>query len=211
MQRKHKSSPPRERIPGAPAIEARLDELGKSKADLARALGITAPRVSDILVGERKLSATEVQLAVDFFDLPQSRILEFFGIVPAQRSLSILTIVGYVETDNVTMSNEAPPETVEAPAYLGSFDGKFIKVSDDTMAPRYRKGALLGYLSDPDDINNILGKDAIVDMGDGGLLLKTVHLGSEPGRYVLVSNNLAHPPIVNASVKAVYRIRVHLP
>lgn len=210
MQRTPKS-PPKERIPGAPAIEQRLDKLGKTKAGLARALRIKPPRVSEILNGTRKLSAAEVQRAAEFLEWPVPRVLDIFGIEPAARSLSMLTIAGFVETDNVTMSHDATLETVEAPSYLASFEGKFIKVSDDTMAPRYRKGDLLGYFEDPDDITDILGKDAIIDMGDGQLLLKAIHLGSEPDRYVLVSNNLSLPPIVNAAVKAVYRIRVHIP
>ena len=57
-------------------IENRLQKVDKRKAEMARALGITTPRVSEILVGKRRLRASEIKPLAAFLDVGVSELLD---------------------------------------------------------------------------------------------------------------------------------------
>ena len=56
-------------------IRASLRSNGRTQAELALALGVGQPRISDRLNGRVKWSAVEVQHVADFLDVPVSTLL----------------------------------------------------------------------------------------------------------------------------------------
>lgn len=56
-------------------IEDRLDEVGKTKADLQRALGLNSPRVADIIRGRRRVQVDEVIPLAALLGLTEAAVL----------------------------------------------------------------------------------------------------------------------------------------
>jgi SOS-response transcriptional repressor LexA len=61
-------------------IAARLRELGRSQKDLAQALGVEPPRVTEILRGDRRVQPSEWQPLAVFLELPMAQIAANLGI-----------------------------------------------------------------------------------------------------------------------------------
>jgi transcriptional regulator with XRE-family HTH domain len=61
-------------------LRERLGELGRSSADLARALGIPKSRVSEMLAGRRRLQPHEIQPIARFLQLTEAQIIENLGL-----------------------------------------------------------------------------------------------------------------------------------
>jgi SOS-response transcriptional repressor LexA len=61
-------------------IAARLRELGRSQKDLAQALGVEPPRITEILRGDRRVQPSEWQPLAVFLELPMAQIAANLGI-----------------------------------------------------------------------------------------------------------------------------------
>src|SRR5690348_190076 len=66
------------------AIRRRLDELGKSQAELARALDIGPPVISKILSGRRVLKAQELPVLAAFLKWPVTTLVGALSSSPAR-------------------------------------------------------------------------------------------------------------------------------
>lgn len=61
-------------------IAARLRELGRSQKDLAQALGVEPPRITEILRGDRRVQPAEWQPLAVFLELPMAQVAANLGI-----------------------------------------------------------------------------------------------------------------------------------
>jgi phage repressor protein C with HTH and peptisase S24 domain len=61
-------------------IAARLRELNRSQKDLARALGVEPPRITEILRGDRRVQPAEWQPLANFLELPVPQVAAYLGI-----------------------------------------------------------------------------------------------------------------------------------
>lgn len=57
-------------------LENRLQQIDKRKTEMAHALGIPTPRVSEILVGKRRLRASEIKPLAAFLDVGVTELLD---------------------------------------------------------------------------------------------------------------------------------------
>ena len=57
-------------------LKDRIKAVGKSQADLARALGLPTPRVSEMISGVRRISSHEIPQLARFLEWPESTVLQ---------------------------------------------------------------------------------------------------------------------------------------
>lgn len=192
-------------------LEALLKSVGKQKQDLAAFLGIAASAVTEIFQGRRQVRLAEAPRMAAFFKISRDDLFRLLGVeIPAgdQR----LTVAGTVSEDVIVLhppTADAPLEEVESP--IPGYDGTVVRITGNSMFPRYRAGDLIAFRRNGAAPAELLGRDAIVEIADGTLLLKILQPGSEPDRYVLLSCNPAIPPLVNVELRAVAAIDWHKP
>lgn len=100
-------------------IDQRLQEIGAKKIDLAAAMSLTPPRVSDILNGERVVSAIEAKRMADFLRLPVAIVITNLlrasgAILPPDSDTTLpvrsVTVMGQVQGGMFKETVEWPPE-----------------------------------------------------------------------------------------------------
>jgi transcriptional regulator with XRE-family HTH domain len=192
------------------ALEAR----GWSQADLARAIGLHTSALSNALKGTRKIQLAEVQAISAALHKPLGEILIALGISEYDYGASKKVLVqGYVgASDEIVLFdhfNDGPLETVDSP--FPGYHGTVVRVRGDSAAPRYRAGELLAYTPESGDIGRMVGREAIVKLADGRLLLKQLQRSSAADTYILLSINPAHPPILDVMVEWCAPIDWHRP
>jgi phage repressor protein C with HTH and peptisase S24 domain len=151
-------------------IAARLRELGRSQKDLAQALGVEPPRITEILRGDRRVQPSEWQPLAVFLELPMAQIAANLGIElsgfadarqasakpaarPPQRGQAAppgvaampardLPIYGAAEGGGGVMILDSDPiEYGERPANLLGVRGAYgVYILNDSMAPAYEQG-----------------------------------------------------------------------
>jgi transcriptional regulator with XRE-family HTH domain len=194
------------------AIEALLAAKQQTKSQLAARLGISAPAVSQILAGKRRVTSTELPKMSAFLGISRDDLLRLLGVqIPPDESRVL--VQGSVREDVVLLgdagsADDSALEKVESPF---PYEGTVVRVHGNEMFPRYREGDLIAFRMDGASPDSLIGKDAIVETEDGLLLLKVIQPGSEPDRYVLLSNNPVIPPLVNVRIKSVASIDWHKP
>lgn len=194
-------------------IEALLTAKGKKKHQLAQQLSLPPSAVSQILAGNRRVTSTELPKMAAFLGIALHELLRLLGVerFPAENRL---LIQGSIREDVVVLRSAGSPddaglEATESP--FPGYEGLVVRVLGNEMSPRYRDGDLLAFQPDGISPDSLIGRDAIIETGEGVLLLKVIQLGSEPDRYVLLSNNPAIPPLVNVQIKSASAIDWHKP
>jgi transcriptional regulator with XRE-family HTH domain len=130
-------------------IEDRLAELGKTKAGLAKALGVPAPRVSELLRGRRNLMASDVLPMAEYLECSVNEII--FGVIlgrPHSKFFDYITVgvTQKVEAGVWAESNTLPEEewghmTVPRPDDHEIFYG--VAVVGPSMNLEYPDGSVL--------------------------------------------------------------------
>ena len=135
-------------------IERGLEKTGKSKGGLARAMGVRAGAVSEILSGLRLIKASEI-----------APIMEYLGL----NSVPIMGRVGagaVIEPEN----EQVPPEglgEVELPFPISEETIAF-EVAGDSMLPKYENGdIILVYREQRHPLSNFYGEEAAVRLKSG--------------------------------------------
>jgi hypothetical protein len=185
----------------------RLEAAFKSDAEFAKSIGLDGSKWSLVLSGKRRAQADEAMRAAEALKIRPADVFAALGIQYASPlSDNILKITASViDGDIVTIYDEDADdfgsEEIEIPflAYMGL--GILIKT--DTLAPRYYRGEVIGAgIDDEDlydyDLESATGRDAVVFMPDGAVLLKTIHRVDGIDGCVLTSINPSLPPIIGA-------------
>ncbi|WGS18868.1 MULTISPECIES: S24 family peptidase [unclassified Bradyrhizobium] len=180
----------------AKLIERGLEKTGKSKGGLARAMGVRAGAVSEILSGIRLIKAAEIPLIVEYLELNSVPIM---GRIGAGAS---------IEPDY----EQVPPEglgEVELPFPLSEETIAF-EVSGDSMLPKYENGdVIVVYREQRHPLSSFYGEEAAVRLKSGERYLKTVERGHSSGVVNLTSFNAK--PINGVKLEWIGEICVTLP
>lgn len=180
----------------AEMIERGLQKTGKSKGGLARAMGVRAGAVSEILGGQRLIKASEVQVIMDYLEL---------NYVP---------IMGRIGAGAVIEPEyeQVPPEglgEIELPFPI-SGEAIAFEVSGDSMLPKYENGdVIVVYREQRHPLASFYGEEAAVRLKTGERYLKTIERGKSPSMVNLTSFNAK--PITGVKLEWIGEICVTLP
>ncbi len=180
----------------AEMIERGLQKTGKSKGGLARAMGVRAGAVSEILGGQRLIKASEVQVIMDYLEL---------NYVP---------IMGRIGAGAVIEPEyeQVPPEglgEIELPFPISGETIAF-EVSGDSMLPKYENGdVIVVYRDQRHPLTSFYGEEAAVRLKTGERYLKTIERGKSPSMVNLTSFNAK--PITGVKLEWIGEICVTLP
>jgi repressor LexA len=180
----------------AAIIEQALERTGKSKGGLAKAMGVRAGAVSEILSGLRLIKASEIDPIMEYLRLNQVPIMGRVGAGAV------------IEPEN----EQVPPEglgEVELPFPIAGETIAF-EVSGDSMLPKYENGdVIVVYREQRHPLSNFFGEEAVVRLKTGQRYLKTVERGKSPNTVNLTSFNAK--PINGVKVEWIGEICVTLP
>jgi repressor LexA len=180
----------------AEMIERGLQKTGKSKGGLAKAMGVRAGAVSEILGGQRLIKASEVQVIMDYLEL---------NYVP---------IMGRIGAGAVIEPEyeQVPPEglgEIELPFPI-SAEAIAFEVSGDSMLPKYENGdVIVVYREQRHPLASFYGEEAAVRLKTGERYLKTIERGKSPSMVNLTSFNAK--PITGVKLEWIGEICVTLP
>jgi repressor LexA len=180
----------------AEMIERGLKKTGKSKGGLAKAMGVRAGAVSEILGGQRLIKASEVQVIMDYLEL---------NYVP---------IMGRIGAGAVIEPEyeQVPPEglgEIELPFPISGETIAF-EVSGDSMLPKYENGdVIVVYREQRHPLTSFYGEEAAVRLKTGERYLKTIERGKSPSMVNLTSFNAK--PITGVKLEWIGEICVTLP
>jgi repressor LexA len=180
----------------AEMIERGLQKTGKSKGGLARAMGVRAGAVSEILGGQRLIKASEVEVIMEYLELNQVPIMGRIG-------------AGAVIEPEY---EQVPPEglgEVELPFPISGETVAF-EVSGDSMLPKYENGdVIVVYREQRHPLASFYGEEAAVRLKTGERYLKTIERGKSPTMVNLTSFNAK--PITGVKLEWIGEICVTLP
>jgi repressor LexA len=180
----------------AEMIERGLQKTGKSKGGLARAMGVRAGAVSEILGGQRLIKASEVEVIMEYLELNQVPIMGRIG-------------AGAVIEPEY---EQVPPEglgDIELPFPVSGETIAF-EVSGDSMLPKYENGdVIVVYREQRHPLASFYGEEAAVRLKTGERYLKTIERGKSPTMVNLTSFNAK--PITGVKLDWIGEICVTLP
>jgi repressor LexA len=160
----------------AAMIERGLERTGKSKGGLAKAMGVRAGAVSEILSGIRLIKASEIAPITEYLEL---------NFVPIMGRVGAGAVI---EPD----IEQVPPEgigEIELPFPIAEEIVAF-EVSGDSMLPKYENGdVIVVYREQRHPLSSFYGEEAAVRLKTGERYLKTIERGKAPNQVNLTSFN----------------------
>ena len=160
----------------AAMIERGLEKTGKSKGGLAKAMGVRAGAVSEILSGIRLIKASEIGPITEYLEL---NFIPIMGRVGAGAVIE-------PETEQV------PPEglgEIELPFPISEETIAF-EVLGDSMLPKYENGdVIVVYREQRHPLSSFYGEEAAVRLKTGERCLKTIERGKSANQVNLASFN----------------------
>lgn len=183
----------------------------KSQNAFAEAIGLTGPKFTNTLKGDRRVQAEEIEKISAALGVSDRSVKIALGI--EVKSASEYKIAGYVSAaDRVVLYDQDDMEidTIDIPIFY--YPGITLRVKGESMTPRYKPNEIIGIrlpgLDKP--VISMFGKDVVAKLSDGRLVLKTIYKGEEEGTYSLISVNTNVPPIIGASIEWVSPVDFHI-
>ena len=177
-------------------IERGLLKTGKSKGGLARAMGVRAGAVSEILGGQRLIKASEIGPIMEYLEL---------NYVPVMGRIGAGAVI---EPEY----EQVPPEglgEIEVPFPITEETIAF-EVAGDSMLPKYENGdVIVVYREQRHPLTSFYGEEAAVRLKTGERYLKTIERGKSPSMVNLTSFNAK--PITGVKLDWIGEICVTLP
>lgn len=162
-------------------VRRALKVSGKKQADFAAVIGVSQATVSKWLSGKAK---PEVHhwLAVKAFLAHHGEGHE--GVIP---TVPLVGVVGAGAT--VTpLEGDGALDYVE-PAFAMPEGTVCVQVRGNSMYPRYFDKEIIYYRAEPQAPANVLGKECVVKLADGRMMVKVIRKGSSPDLFTLESWN----------------------
>jgi len=185
-----------------------------SQADLAKEVGLSAPAITNVLQGTRKVSVQEAGHIAYALNQPINKVLNALGVdqrEPKWKIRGFIAADDLATIDNVVLYDEHEHGLEEIDPPFPGYTGVIVRVRGNSMAGRYRHGELVGFKPGNGEFKHLVGREAVVRLPDGRLVLKILHRGSRPDCYTLTSLNPQVDPIVDTPVEWVAKIDVHIP
>jgi transcriptional regulator with XRE-family HTH domain len=191
------SEKPNNRFMTVDWIRAALDETGKTRSGLARALGRSPSAVTDLLNGRRRLRADEIAIAATYLGVEPPRLIGGGRAPPIRATVPLVGHVGAGAIAHFYADGQGPFDEVGAPD----------AASAKTVAVQIR-GHSLGALFDNwlvfyDDVreppgDDLVGRMCVCGLADGRVLIKALKRSHIAGLWTLLSN--AEPPIYDVAL-----------
>lgn len=165
---------------------------GKSKADLAKAVGLGAPAISKILKGTRQIKAQEYILMREFFGMPNDGHAAVRGrdTTPASK-------------DSVALQESKPapgdwliPPSLTSGDKAGSEALRIFEVRDTFMEPEFRKGERV--LVDLNEKTPAQGGVFVISDGFSNML-RCCEAAGQTGKIKLSALNRFEPQTLSAN------------
>jgi len=199
MKKKHR---------GYPTLERLLGDSGMGPGDLAKFLGRTPAVGTNILNGDRKLSAEEAHKLAQHFGVTIDELLgnvsmlqiPVLGYVGAGGEISPVDDIPILSTNSMREIDwdQVNCETLEVPASLYPPGTGAVKVMGESMYPVFWDGDYILYQRAPLKPSELLDEECIVMLEEGRCLVKILQKGETFGTFNLISYNA--PPIKNVRV-----------
>lgn len=162
-------------------IEERMKALGTNQRRVAMNAGLGQTAVRDIL----KMDTADVKAStlLKIADVLETTVDELTGSEPVY-------LAGKIGAGGSILYEEydEPQEVPRPPLTRGSLLA--LKVEGDSMLPRYDAGDIIYVRRDHEGVlPEYIGYHCAVHTREGGTFLKILELGTEPGRYTLLSHN----------------------
>ena len=179
-----------------------MDERDYSAADLAARSGIRVENILKYMGGKvEKPRGDAIDVLARALSIDPIWLERGIALAKAE-----VPLVGYMEVGaeviELAQGESTSPRGVEAPP-----DGvdvtAAIEVRGDGMYPAYSDGDVIYYTA-PVPLDECLGKQCVVKLTDGRMLVKRVDQGGTPHRLTLTSYNA--PPIIDADVEWIARV-----
>lgn len=168
-----------------------LDERGMTMRELAERSGLSESLLSRMARQEKGYSRESLHAIAKALGVDVPQLFE--------ASWQDVPVFGIVEDGGhvrPVANGTVHAPTVRAPAVYG--DLLALVVSGSAMAPRYMDKETILCAKAPASPDECIGKECVVQIDNGQTMIRFVHKGSAPDKYVLTSHNQA--PIVDASI-----------
>ena len=174
-------------------IKAARSARGLTQKQLASLAGCSQADIYRMEKNEIKNSKylNAVFKTLDLID-EQRPMIPVVGYIGA--GAEVLAIDDHMKGDGLDLI-EAPP---------GMLNGIALIVRGNSMAPVYKDGYTIFIEKTVHSLEGLIGDDCYIQLADGRCFLKTLHYGSIPGTFTLVSYNSA--PIENTIIERAYPI-----
>jgi hypothetical protein len=166
---------------------------GKSKADLARAVGLSPPAISKILKGTRQIKAQEYVLMREFFGMPND------GHAAARRlplSQSPKDNSAFQESKSAPGEWLIPSSLTSDPDRPGAAALRVFEVHETFMEPDFKKGERV--LADLNEKTPARGGVFVISDGFSNML-RCCEVAAQPGKVKLFALNSFEPQTLSAN------------
>ena len=173
-------------------------EKGMTQDELAAVLGTSKQVLSRYENGQRSPKVSVVSEFAEKLGVPINALTDagspfgksIDGLIPrAQMRTRRVPILGDTAAGEPVIANREYDEWVDVPDDGHHFDAA-LRVTGDSMAPKYQKGDLV-FIKYQEDVMD--GQIAVVCLDDGVTLKRLYHI---PGGLQLLSENRDYPPMV---------------
>lgn len=165
-----------------------LDSKGWTQAELAANMGTTQPTVSRWLKGSqpeleyyKKIDELIASIAVTDLTEKVSKLHNIFTIV------GVLGLGETVKMDDVALDQSL--EEIELPYGFALDNCAALICRGNSQYPRVKNGDVVIFHRGGVNPADLIGREAIVALENGDVLLKTIKSGQTPGQYRLESHN----------------------
>lgn len=156
--------------PEIAAIDAAMQEQGKTKADLARLLGLDSASVSRIFGGKRRLQLHEARTIQEWLGGLPSTVAAGGKVMPMPGLVPLYGWVGAASESRLTIAEQSLRGYVPMhPNQQHVRDAFALEVADISMSPRYEPGEII-YIA-PNRWPS-RGQDCVLVTTEGGGFLK---------------------------------------
>lgn len=188
-----------------------------SQHAFAEAIGLSGPKLSNILKGARRAQTAEIQRMAAALKTPASKILQALGIQDSEPFVGIYKIGGFVnDSEEVLLVDENADDygLHEVRIPFLAYGGEILSIRTETLSPRYLCGELIGV--SVWEVNTNLdrvpvGVDVVAQIRGGPMVLKALYRGSSSGRFTLLSPTARLAPITDADLEWAEPVAFKLP
>lgn len=173
-------------------VDATCSRFRLNYTEMARQVGIAHTTLTRLFAKDAKNALSSTTL---------NKISRHYGVEPFKFGSGKVPLVGHVGAGGevILYSESQIKEMVEAPTEAAEEGAVALDVHGDSMWPAYKNGDRIFYVKICDFDTSYVGKDCVIELQDGRVLLKILRRGAMEGLFNLDSYN--QPPMENIKIK----------